>query len=620
MKQWFAVAAAATAMLLPVTLPAAETPPKAGPVAIFPLKDIRPGMQATAWTVFQGSTPEPIPIEIIGVWKKASGPNDVILAKMGGRAKETNVAGGMSGSPVYIGGKLVGAVALRISVFSPDSICGITPIESMLEVRDFDSSKPPDPVKPLGTAPGPKVADLPQDLLQRLVAAGVSEASLPHNTPLMVPIQTPMVFSGLEPSTLRTFEPLFEQMGITAVQSGGGGSSAKSWKPVKGWETSLNPGDSVAGILISGDLSATGTGTVTYNDGKHVLAFGHPFMNLGPIDMPMAKSEIVMTLASSYQPNKLPNTTDVVGALHQDRFSGIMGELGAEAPMVPVHLKLRSLDEKNAVVKEKDFNFQVFVNQKYTPTLMMVTLASTIEQINEFADEITYRMSGNVEVAGGGSLHVSTILADSGAPAPPPLMLANWWAEKFNRLFANPVSMPKLTKVDCTIDLLPDRRVAAIDSAWTPSTDVEAGTEIPVKVFLRPYRGERMERSVTVKIPAGLPRGEHRILFSDADTLNRLQSTAAAGSRFMDIPQTVSLLNQERSNNRMYVSLVETRATYFTDDKTLPSLPASMLNVLQADHTASRSLAGTPETAQEQLSVPFDEMVSGSYSLRITVK
>jgi len=613
MRLCVAVAALATGLFAPMALPAAETPPKAGKVAIFPLKDIRPGMQATAWTVFQGTVPEPIPIEIIGVWKKASGPNDVILGKMGGKATVTNVAGGMSGSPVYIDGKLVGAVALRISVFSPDSICGITPIESMLEVREFDTSKPVDP-------PVRKVAEIPQDLMQRLVAAGVSEASLPHNAPLMAPIQTPIMFSGLSSSTMRTFEPLFEQMGITAVQSGGGGSTAKSWKPVKGWETSLNPGDSVAGILISGDLSATGTGTVTYNDGKRVLAFGHPFMNLGPVDMPMAKSEVVMTLASSYQPNKLPNTTDVVGALHQDRFSGIMGELGAEAPMVPVHLKLRSLNEKNAVVREKDFNFQVFVNQKYTPTLMMMTLASTIEQINEFADEITYRVSGNVEVAGGGSMNVSTIFADSGSPAPPPLLLANWWGEKFNRLFANPVSMPKLTKVDCTIDLLPERRVAAIDSAWTPVTDVEAGTEIPVKVFLRPYRGERMERSVMVKIPAGLPRGEHRILFSDADTLNRLQSAAAAGSRFMDVPETVSLLNQERSNNRMYVSLVETRATYFTDDKTLPSLPASMLNVLQGDHTVSRSLAGTPETAQEQLSVPFDEMVSGSYSLRITVK
>lgn len=615
MKSGSLVAALAACFFAPVLARGADlTPPKAGKVAIFPLRDIKPGMQGTAWTVFQGTQPEPIPIEIIGVWKKANGPNDVILAKMGGKAKETNVAGGMSGSPVYIDGKLVGAVALRISVFSPDSICGITPIESMLEVEDFDASRPRQPVG------GAKVAEMPRDLLQRLVAAGVSEASLPRDTPLLEPIATPLMFTGFSADALHTFAPLFEQMGITAVQSGGGGAATLEWKPAKGWQNSLNPGDSVAGVLISGDLSATGTGTVTYNDGKRVLAFGHSFMNLGPVDMPMAKSEIVMTLASSYQPNKLPNTTDVVGALHQDRFSGIMGELGAEAPMVPVHLKVRSLDERENVVKQKDFHFQVFVNQRYTPTLMMATLASTIQQINEYADEITYRMSGDVDVAGGGTLNVSTILAASDAPAPPAVLLANWWGDKFNRLFANPVSMPKLTKVDCSIDLLPDRRVAAIDSAWTPSSDVEAGSEIPVKVFLQPYRGERIERSVTVKIPAGLAKGEHRILFSDADTLNRLQSVATANSRFMDLPETVSLLNQERSNNRIYVSLVENRATYFTDDKTLPSLPGSLVNLLEADHAASKSLTGTPETAEEQLSVPFDEMVSGSYSLHINVK
>ncbi len=590
------------------------TPPKSGKTAIFPLKDIKPGLQATAWTVFQGTQPEPVPVEIIGVWKKANGPNDVILGKMGGKAERTNVAGGMSGSPVYIDGKLVGAIALRISVFSPDTICGITPIESMLEVGDFDVSHPQPP------AGGSRLAELPQDLMQRLVAAGVAESSLPRDRPLLEPIATPVMFSGFSPGVLRQFAPLLEQMGISAADTGGGGATTLDWKPVKGWQTSLNPGESIAGILISGDLSATGTGTVTYNDGKRVLAFGHPFMNLGPVDMPMAKSEIVMTLASSYQPNKLPNTTEVVGALHQDRFSGIMGELGDQAPMVPVHLKLRSLDGSSKVTKEKDFNFQVFVNQKYTPALMMATLANTLQQINEFADEITYRVSGNVEVAGGGKMNVSTVLAGNDGAAPPMLLLANWWGDKFNRLFANPVSMPTLTKVDCTIDLLPDRRTAAIDSAWTPAAEVEAGSEIPVKVFLQPYRGERIERTVTVKIPAGLAKGEHRILFSDADTLNRLQSSAAAASRYMDIPEIVSLLNQERSNNRLYVSLVEPRATYFTNDKTLPDLPGSMLNLLEADHSASKSLAGTPETAQEQLSIPFEEMVSGSYSLRVVVR
>src|ERR1700691_4553003 len=165
MKKWLAIAFVAAGGVLHA---AEMARPKAGKVEIFPLKDIRPGMQATSWTVFQGAVPEAVPIEIIGVWNKANGPNDVILGKMGGKAKETNVAAGMSGSPVYIDGKLVGAVALRISVFSPDSICGITPIESMLEIKDFDTSKPSDPSQRLAQTP----SEMPHDLMERLVAAG----------------------------------------------------------------------------------------------------------------------------------------------------------------------------------------------------------------------------------------------------------------------------------------------------------------------------------------------------------------------------------------------------------------------------------------------------------------
>ncbi len=619
MNRWFAAAFLCAGVLAQA---ADLTAPQAGKTRIFPLKDVQPGMKAVAWTVFQGTQPEPVPVEIIGVWKKSSGPNDVILAKMLGKAKETGVAAGMSGSPVYIDGKLVGAVALRISVFSPDAICGITPIESMLEINEFDQSRPADAKAP-GAMPAQRAsaaaAEMPNELLGRLVSAGVTGIG-PQHEPLMTPIETPLVFSGFNAATLRSFEPMLSQIGISAVQGGGGSATSLSAKPVAGWEKSLNPGDSIAGILVSGDLSITGTGTVTYNDGKRVLAFGHPFMSLGPVDMPMAKSEVVWTLASSYQPTKLPNTTDVVGALHQDRFSGIMGELGDEAPTVPVHLKVRSLDGMSRVLREKDLHFAMFVHQKWTPYLMMLTLANTLQQINEYADEVTYRMSGNVEVEGVGSVKLSTILAGNETPAPPPMVLATWWGDKFNRLLLNPVTMPKLKNVDCTIDLLPERRQATIDSAWTPSTEVEAGTEIPVKVFLRPFRGERMERSLTVRIPAGMPKGQHRILFSDADTLNRIQTAAASGDRFMDIPETVSLLNQERTNNRVYVSLMEGRATYYSDDKTLPALPASLLNVLQTERTASRSLVGTTETVEEQVSLPFDQMVTGSYSLRITVK
>ena len=594
--------------------------PMAGKTQILPLKDVKPGMHATAWTVFQGTEPEPVPIEIVGVWKNYLGPKgDVIIAKMGGKAKETNVAAGMSGSPVYFDGKLMGAVALRMSTFSPDAVCGITPIESMLEIEDFDKSRPADARTPDVIPQKKTVAavDMPNELMARLVAAGVPEGSL--RQALVTPIETPLMFSGFSEKTLNSFAPFLGQMGVTAVQ-GGSGAGALTAKPAKGWEKSLNPGDAISGVLVSGDMSVTGMGTVTYNDGKKVLAFGHPFFSLGPVDMPMAKSEILMVLSSAYQPTKFGNATEVVGALHQDRFSGIMGELGAEAPTIPVHVKIRTLGSSMQVVKERDLHFDVFVHQKWTPTLMMMTLSNSLSQMNEYADEMTYRMSGKVDLTGGAKINLATMFTGSDAPLPPTMMLATWWGDKFNRLYLNPVDIPKLRGVDATVDVLPDRRAAAIDSAWTPMTEVDAGSEIPVKVFLRPYRGERIEESLTVKIPAGLSKGEHRILFSDADTLNRLQTSAAANNRYLDIPETVSLLNQERQNNRLYVSLVEQRATYYSDDKTLPALPASVLNVYQTERTSNRSLVGIPETAQEQQSVMFDQVVNGSYSLRITVR
>jgi hypothetical protein len=597
--------------------PAPPIRPKAGKVQIFKEADVKPGMKGYAWTVLSGSEPEPIPIEIMGVLKNQWGPKqDIILGKMGGKAIRTNVAGGMSGSPVYIDGKLVGAVALRFSVFSPDAICGITPIELMLEVNDFDQSRPADARTPDKTV-AKETVSVPSGMLAQVLSAGASKSSGTDFT--MEPIATPLSFAGFNENVLRQFGPLFQQMGAT-VAAGGASSTLTDSKPVAGWQKSLQPGDAFSGVLVSGDMSVTGMCTVTYNDGKRVLGCGHSFFNLGPVDMPMAKSEVLMTLASQFQPNKFGNATEIVGALHQDRHSAIMGELGATAPMVPVTVKVRSFDDNNGVRKEKDLHFNVFVQQKWTPYLMMLTLFNSISGLNDFAEETTYRLSGKVEFDGGPGLSLATMLAANEAPAPAPIQLAGWWGDKFNRLFLNPVAMPKLKSVDATIDILPERRVASIENAWIPSSEVEAGTQVPVKVFLRPYRGERLERDFMLKIPAGLPKGDHRILLSDADTLNRMQSVASASDRFMDIPQTVSLINQERTNNKLYVSLVEPRPTVFYEDKTLPSLPASVMNVMQTGRTASRHLVSSAESAVEQGSIPFDLMVDGSYSLKVTVK
>jgi len=575
--------------------------PKAGKVQIFKEADLKPGMKGYAWTVLSGSTPEPIPVEILGIYKNQWGPKqDVILAKMGGKAQRINVAAGMSGSPVYIDGKLVGAVALRFSTFSPDAICGITPIELMLEVNEFDDSRPSDARTPDKATSREVASAMPGDLA-------------------FAPIDTPLNFAGFGDSVLREFAPAFQQMGV-AVAGGGAASTLSSAKPAPGWQQSLQPGDAVSGILVTGDMSVSAMCTVTYNDEKHVLFCGHSFFNLGPIDMPMAKADVITTLASQYQPTKFGNATEIVGALRQDRHSGVMGELGATAGMVPVTLHVRSFGDSNTVRKERELKFSVFVQQKWTPYLMMLTLYNSISSLNEFADETTYRLSGKVALDGEPGLSLSTMLASSESPAPAPNQLAGWWGDKFNRLFLNPVQTPKLKSVDATVDIIPERRVATIENAWLPASEFDAGSEVPVKIFLRPYRGERITRDFLLKLPAGLAKGEHRILFSDADTLNRMQSAAINSDRFMTIPQTVSVLNQERSNNKLYISLIEPRPTVFYEDKTLPSLPASIMNVMQTGRTSSRHLQSSAESAVEQGSIPFDFLVDGSYSLRITVK
>lgn len=577
-------------------------PPKAGKVEIMKASDVKPGMQAIAWTVFEGSKPEPVPIEIVGPWKNMWGPGqDVILGKMGGRAKVTNVAGGMSGSPVYIDGKLIGAVALRLSQFSPDAVCGITPIELMLEINEYDKSRPTD-----ARAPG-NIAD------------AHAVASSPFGNGTMVPIETPLTFSGFARGTLENFSPIFSQLGITPVQ-GGAGSTLNSPKPVAGWEQSLNPGEAVAGVLVSGDMSITGLGTVTYNDGKRILAFGHSFFNLGPVDMPMSKGEVLMTLGSAFQPNKIANATEIVGALHQDRHSGIMGVLGQEAPMVPVTLKVRSFDSNDHVKDERDLHFNVFEHQKWTPYLMMMTLYNSLSEMNVFMDEATYRLNGTVDLADHSSLNLNTMTASAEGPMPAPMALAAWWGDKFNRMFQNAVKTPQLQGVVVNVDVLPERRVASIENAWVASTDVRPGDEVPVKVFLRPYRGERLEREFTIKIPLGLAKGDHRILLSDAETVNRTQSLASTTNRYLDLNEIVSLINQERSNNKLYVSLLESAPTAYFDDKTLPSLPSSVLNVMQAGRASARPLVTAPESTSEQMSLAFDYVISGSYSLKVTVK
>jgi hypothetical protein len=598
-------------------IPNMTVPPKAGKVELFPEKALKPGMKGVAWTVFQGDKPEPVPVEIIGVWQNMWGPHqDIIIAKLTGKAERTNVAGGMSGSPVYIDGKLVGAIALRLSVFSPDAICGITPIRLMLEVNDFDNTRPSDSRTPDKAQQASSSVPIPSELLARVMAAGLSNSL--SEAPALTPIATPISMSGFTDEAVKEFAPIFNQLGLTVTQGGTGGK-LDSATPAKDWASSLQPGEPVAAVLVSGDVTMTGGGTVTYNDGKRVLAFGHSMFNLGPVDMPLAKEEIITTLASSYQPTKMGNASEVVGVLRQDRHSAIAGELGATAQMIPVTMHVKSYDGDKRIRKARDFRFNVFVDHKWTPYLMMATLFNGISNLNDFSEEATYRLHGELQVEGQHRVELTTMQAPAETPIPTSMLLAGWWGDKFNRLFVNSNKLPKLNAVDVSVDLLPERRIAQIESAWIADNIVTPGTDVPVKVFLRPYHGERIERTVNVKIPAGLDRGEHQILFSDSETLNRFQNIASSLNRIEDIPQAVAMLNEERSNNRLYVSLIRSQPTVYSDEKVLPSLPASVLNVIQSGRATNHQFVSSPESAHEQSSVPFDVVVTGNYSLKIYV-
>jgi hypothetical protein len=169
------------------------------------------------------------------------------------------------------------------------------------------------------------------------------------------------------------------------------------------------------------------------------------------------------------------------------------------------------------------------------------------------------------------------------------------------------------------VDLLPQRRLAAIENAWIDKDEVNPGDTVNVKVFLRPYRGGRLERTFQVKVPAQMPAGEHRLLFSGADILNRQQTLVKSANKYLDLDRTVSLLNQERSNDKLYVSFVQATPTVFKEDKVMPRLPASVLNVMNPSTDAGRSSVNVGQTIEEAAAIPFDYMIDGSLALRLRV-
>ena len=587
---------AALCCLLPVSVTAAET---STDIQTISVDQIHSGMKGVAYTVFEGVKPEPMDVEVLGILKNINGPKgDIILIRLHGKKVEyTGVVAGMSGSPVYIDGKLAGALAFRIGEFSKEPIAGVTPIAEMLEINAMDRSKP---------------VEMPSGRSGPSVPSKTSGPGDPNSTSFesvanyLRPIETPLVFDGFDEETIRRFAPQFASAGIVPVMGAGSVSDIKQPEP-------LEAGSAVSAVLVRGDMDIAATCTVTYIDPKRLLACGHPLLQYGMVDIPMTKAQILATLPSPLNAFKIVNATEPVGSFVQDRHTGILGMLGKDPQMIPVTLNI------HGGPADKQFHYEVLENARLSPVAMMATVFNALRGLNEYGEEVTYRLNGHISVNSYPDVTLQNMFAPTDGAAPAALQVALSLGDRFGRIFDNPYEQPKIQGVQLDFDLVKERRFARLENVRTDVTEARPGDEITVETVLRPYRGERIVRQIKLHVPTSTSKGPLRILVSDGDTLDHMRRNVPMFSRKLDLPSTIALLNKEHSNNRLYVSLLEADPEAMVADKVMPTLPLSVMNVMEGMR-GTQEMVVLGESSVDEASTALDYVVSGAQLLTITIK
>jgi len=574
----------------------ASKPGQAAKTQFMSVDEVHAGMKGVAYTVFQGTQPESMGVEVLGVLKNMNGPkSDVVLVRLtGAKAEYTGVVAGMSGSPVYINGKLLGAIAYRIGQFSKEPIAGVTPIRQMLEINEFDSS-----INPQGTAVAAKTV-----VPQKTSGPGAADSTpLGSVTQYLQPIDSPFVFNGFTESSLKEFAPQFAAAGITPVMGVGSASGEKQPEP-------LVPGSAVSAILVRGDMDAAATCTVTYMDADHLLACGHPLTQYGMVDMPMTKANVIDTLASPLNAFKIINTTEPVGAFVQDRKTGIMGVFNREPQMIPVTLSIHGPSGP------REFHYEVLNNAKLTPLMMMTTVYNALMGMNQYGEETTYRMNGRIHVNGFPDVRLTNMFSPTDSQ-PTAFAVAMALGDHFGRIYDNPFQAPTVAGVNLEFELERDRHSAVLENARTDVTEARPGDEITVEAVLRPYRGDRIVRRIPVRIPTSVPNGTLRILVSDAETLDRARRMTPV--RGLDLGSTIELLNKEHLNDHLYVSLLEPNPQATVEDKVMPGVPLSVMNVMDGMRSTQQMVVYN-ESAVHESSTPVGYVVTGSQVISVTIK
>jgi hypothetical protein len=555
---------------------AAVPPPSSG--GFFPLSEVRKGMTATAWTVFQGDKPEPMQVEILGVLRGARGPGqDMILAQLhGARPEYTGVVAGMSGSPVYIGKRLLGSLSYRIGEFSKDPIAGITPIEQMLEVRDL-------PIEGSGIRDQGSGTEGAKTVLaaQGSMGDGMNFQAM----------ETPLVMSGFHPEAIRLWQKQVSGTGLETIAAGGlaslsaagssvggpspAGSSTIDNEPSAVALATVVPGSAVSAQLVRGDVEISATCTVTYIDPKQLLACGHPILQAGPVSLPMTTAEVVATLASPLNAFKIINTGELIGTFTEDRDSAIRGVLGQKPHMIPLHISVHSPSG------ERKLNVEILDLPSLTPQAMLVTLYEAMLETNLSSEETSYHLTGSIHLDGypAAPLDEWASAADSGSA---PLELALLAGTRFARIYANDARQGSVQAIDLNLEAIPRPVQVELVTARLVSGDiVHAGDTVVVEATVRPWQQPERNIRIPVTLPARLGGGNLRILVSDAATLDRTLDQPRFTTRPVSLENVLAQARSRHEGDRVYVSLLVPEAQAGVGGQTLTSLPLSVANALE---------------------------------------
>jgi SpoIVB peptidase S55 len=581
----------AAVFLVSAALAQAQTPLN----ETLPIDQVRPGMRGYAYTIFAGDQVEKFDLEVIGVMPNFLGPKQsIILVQLKGpKVEHTGVVAGMSGSPVYIDGKLAGALSLKLGVFTKEPIAGVTPIADVLSGGGATASAS----NSVSTASPATVSDT---LAGRAGIQGGAE---------LRSIETPLIFSGFQPAAIQKFSDQLGGLGFVAAQ---GGTTAARPDDAK-----LSPGDMAGMVLVQGDVSINSACTVTAIQGDHVFLCGHPFLNLGDVQLPMARSRVLTTLSSDLASTKIVNAGGPIGTIVSDHLTAVTGMLGPAPAMIPLELTTKS------PLGTKTIHAEIVNHPKLTPLLVGITTFNGLTQNIVYGETTTLKMNAEIKLKGHAAVHIENTFAPSDAMSPDGMPVAITVMNTFMRLFNNAFERVSVENISLNVESVPGRQSFSIESAWLEKGEAAPGETLRLRVLLQPYRGTPRIEETSVRIPDQVLRGATlRLMVSDADWMNRA-SRGFAGAGGQGGPEgldpLISLINRERRNDRLYVGLFVPSPTMLWDDKELPNVPLSQVNAVDG-RPAPGSVQVLRESLASEASVPMSGPVTGIISLNLPIR